>query len=57
MRDNGKNIPLKWDQMTPTEQEQYLVKAQYLIQRGYASHLSVYKLAEMLYNKDLNTKA
>ena len=48
MKDNIKNIPFKWDEMTPTEQEKYTNQAQYLVQRGYSADCSIYKLAEML---------
>ena len=57
MRDNGKNIPLKWDQLGHYYQDPYIAKAEYLKERSFSSDIDVYKLAEMLYNKDLNTKA
>ena len=55
MRDTGKNIPLKWDQLGHQYQDPYIAKAEYLKERGFSSDIDVYKLAEMLYNKDLNT--
>ena len=43
---------LSWDDLFPGQQEPYLQRAEYLIERGYIEEKSVYKLAEILYNKD-----
>ena len=44
---------ISWDDLFPGEQEPYLRRAEYFIERGYPlGENSVYKLAEILYNKD-----
>jgi hypothetical protein len=45
---NQNNNP--WQKADPGTQDQFIIKAQYLIDRGY-SDINVYKLAETIYNK------
>ena len=45
-----------WNKLTDFQQRVYAQKAEFLIKRGY-SNLSVYSLAEIIYNKeDANNK-
>tara|TARA_B110000285_G_scaffold4191_1_gene4457 strand:- start:3461 stop:3625 length:165 start_codon:yes stop_codon:yes gene_type:complete len=49
--ENMENGKVKaWADLYPGEKEQWLTKAEWLIERGYLSN-DVYKVAEIMYNK------
>ena len=51
METTARKRKTEWDDLSPYEQEPYLQKAEYLIERGYLEEKSVYNLAKILYNR------
>ena len=51
------NVKMKsWDDLFPSEKEQWLTKARWLIERGYLLSNDVYKVAETVYNNHSNER-
>ena len=53
MRKSNNTKPLDWEELGPYYKEKWLNKAEFILEHGYTGSLDVYKLAEIMYNREM----